>query len=73
MSRCRILGQALGVLISTFPDACVVHLHRDPLEVVPSSANIMIKSLEMTNTLDRDVVAELPQQIMDGFGRASKI
>jgi hypothetical protein len=57
----------LGVLLSTFPDASVVHLHRDPQEVVPSSANIMIKSLEMTNTLDRDVVAELPQQIMDGF------
>jgi len=57
----------LGVLLSTFSDACVVHLHRDPQEVVPSFANITIKSLETTNTLDRDVVAELPQQIMDGF------
>jgi len=57
----------LGVLLSTFPDASVVHLHRDPQEVVPSFSNITIKSLETTNTLDRNVVAELPQQFMDGF------
>jgi len=59
----------LGVLLSTFPDACVVHLHRDPKDVVPSCANITIKSLRMTNSLDRDVVAELPQLIMDDFLR----
>ena len=57
----------LGVLLSTFPDACIVHLHRNPLEVVPSFSNITLKSLQMTNTLDRDVVAGLPQQFMDGF------
>jgi hypothetical protein len=57
----------LGVLLSTFSDASVVHLHRDPKEVVPSFANITIKSLEMTNSLNHEVVAELPQQIMDGF------
>jgi hypothetical protein len=57
----------LGVLLSTFSDACVVHLHRDPKEVVPSFANITLKSLEMTNSLDHDVIAELPQQIIDGF------
>jgi hypothetical protein len=57
----------LGVLLSTFPDACIVHLHRDPKEVVPSCCNITIKWLGMTNTLDDDVVAEIPQQMMDDF------
>jgi len=57
----------LGVLLSTFPDACVVHLHRDLKEVIPSLSSITIRSLQMTNSLDRAVVAELPQQIMDGF------
>jgi hypothetical protein len=57
----------LGVLLSTFPDACVVHLHRDLKEVVPSLSNIAIKSLGMTNVLDDDVVAEIPHQVMDGF------
>jgi len=55
----------LGVLLSTFPDACIVHLHRDPNEVVPSCCNITIKWLEMTNALADDVVAEIPQQMMD--------
>jgi hypothetical protein len=55
----------LGVLLSTFPDACIVHLHRDPQEVIPSCCNITIKWLEMTNALDDDVVAEIPQQMMD--------
>jgi hypothetical protein len=59
----------LGVLLSTFPDACIVHLHRDPKEVVPSCFNITIKSLETTNALDDDVVAKMPQQMMDDFSR----
>jgi hypothetical protein len=59
----------LGALLSTFPDACVVHLHRDPKDVVPSCANITIQSLRMTNSLDHDVVAELPQLLMDDFLR----
>jgi hypothetical protein len=60
----------LGVLLSTFPDACIVHLHRDPKEVVPSCCNISIKLLEMTNALDDDVVAEIPQETMDDFLRS---
>jgi hypothetical protein len=57
----------LAVLLSTFPDACIVHLHRDLQEVIPSCCNITIKSLETTNALDDDIVAELPQQMMDDF------
>jgi len=57
----------LDVLLSTFPDACVVHLHRDLKEVIPSLSSITIKSLEMSNTLGRGAVADLPQQIMEGF------
>jgi hypothetical protein len=57
----------LSVLLSTFPDACIVHLHRDPQEVVPSCCNVTIKSLQTTNTLADDVVAEIPQQMMDDF------
>jgi hypothetical protein len=57
----------LGALLSTFPDACIVHLHRDPKEVVPSCCNITIKWLEMTNTLDDGVVAEIPRQMIDDF------
>jgi hypothetical protein len=59
----------LDVLLSTFPDACVVHLHRDLKEVVPSLTNITIKSLGMTNALDDDVLADMPRQVMDGFLR----
>jgi hypothetical protein len=46
----------LGVLLSTFPDACIVHLHRDPKEVVPSCCDITIKWLAMPNTLDEGVL-----------------
>jgi hypothetical protein len=57
----------LDVLLSTFPDACIVHLHRDPKEVVPSFCNISIKSLEMTNELDDEVIGQIPQEAMDDF------
>ena len=31
---------ALDVLLATFPDACVVHTHRDPIKVVPSLCSL---------------------------------
>jgi hypothetical protein len=31
----------LDVLLRTYPDACIVQTHRDPLEVVPSACNLI--------------------------------
>jgi hypothetical protein len=57
----------LDALLSTFPDACIVHLHRDPKEVIPSICNVAIKTWEMSNTLDDDFRADAPHKMMAGF------
>jgi len=57
----------LAELLSTFPDASIVHLHRDPKEVLPSCCNVTIKWWEMTNVLADEVVARIPQQMMEDF------
>ncbi|EDN71181.1 conserved hypothetical protein [Beggiatoa sp. PS] len=31
---------ALDALLTVFPDACIIHLHRDPLEVLPSCCSL---------------------------------
>lgn len=31
---------ALDALLTVFPDACIVHIHRDPLEVLPSCCSL---------------------------------
>lgn len=55
----------LAVLLTTFPDACIVRLDRDPAEAIPSLCNITIKTLKASNVITDDVVAEIPRQIMD--------
>jgi hypothetical protein len=57
----------LDALLSTFPDACVIHLHRDPKEVIPSICNIVLKTWGLYNSLDDAFVADAPAQIMSDF------
>jgi hypothetical protein len=55
----------LAVLLTTFSDACIVQLHRDPADVIPSLCDISIKTLKITNAITDDVAAEIPRKIMD--------
>lgn len=55
----------LDTLISTFPDACIIHLHRDPQKVIASSTNMIIKMYGLTNILDNNAVSKIPQQIIE--------
>lgn len=59
----------LDALLAAFPDACIVHLHRDPKEVMPSICNVSLKLWEIYNDLDDQFIASFPQEMMAGYRR----
>ena len=53
----------LKYLFKTYPDARIVHLHRDPLEVIPSMASLVVISRQIHS--NHVSVQETANQILD--------
>ena len=53
----------LKYLFKTYPDAQIVHLHRDPLEVIPSMASLVVISRQIHS--NHVSVQETANQILD--------
>ena len=53
----------LEYLFKTYPDARIVHLHRDPLEVIPSMASLVVISRQIHS--NHVSVQETANQILD--------
>ena len=50
---------ALGALLDTYPEACIIHTHRDPLTVVPSCCSMIAAFRGMfSDRLDGDEIGE---------------
>jgi len=47
---------ALDVLVETFPDACIVLTHRNPLEILPSYCSMMAALMVAREPLDRSAL-----------------
>lgn len=66
---------ALDALLAVYPDACVVHTHRDPLRVVASLASLvaLLRALA-SDHVDRTAIGrEWTERLADGLARATAI
>lgn len=55
----------LASLLDAFPDACIVHLHRDPVMAVSSTLSLRYKCLGALNRLSRKHLPELLRFSLD--------
>lgn len=56
---------SLDALLSVFPDACVVHVHRDPLETLPSTCSLQMTFRDLY--ADRIDCAQLGKDVLEHF------
>lgn len=57
---------AMPELLATFPDACIVQIHRDPCKVIPSFCNLIANARRIHSTaVDKE---ELGREILDTLG-----
>ena len=56
---------SLDALLSVFPDACVVHVHRDPLETLPSTCSLQATFRDLY--ADRIDCARLGKDALEHF------
>lgn len=62
----------LAELFATYPDATIIHTHRDPLKVLASVSSLMgqLRKIGMTETSIPDIAAEWVDYLVDGNNRA---
>jgi hypothetical protein len=58
---------SLEALLAVFPDACIVHTHRDPLRVVPSTCSLIARLRGMYS--DRVDLVSIGQQVIEGTSK----
>ena len=65
---------ALEALVETYPDACIIQTHRDPLEVLPSTASLTAALRRaFSNTVDlAEIGTEVVQRWAEGLRRAAE-
>ena len=60
---------SLELLLSTFPDACVVQTHRDPLESLPSNLSLDLQVITLKRSPGKQYMAEAVQAMMEDYAR----